>query len=67
VKRVSLRRAKAQLSRLLKEVALGEQVVLLRSTEPGRSASSAALRAACASGRTLRPPFLRRWPRPSAY
>jgi hypothetical protein len=37
VKRVSLRRAKAQLSRLLKKVALGEQVVLLRSTEPYRA------------------------------
>jgi antitoxin (DNA-binding transcriptional repressor) of toxin-antitoxin stability system len=34
VKRVSLRRAKTELSRLLKEVALGEQVVLLRGTEP---------------------------------
>jgi antitoxin (DNA-binding transcriptional repressor) of toxin-antitoxin stability system len=34
VKRVSLRRAKAQLSRLLKEVALGEGVVLLRGAEP---------------------------------
>jgi antitoxin (DNA-binding transcriptional repressor) of toxin-antitoxin stability system len=34
VKRVFLRRAKTELSRLLKEVALGEQVVLLRSTEP---------------------------------
>jgi antitoxin (DNA-binding transcriptional repressor) of toxin-antitoxin stability system len=33
-KQVSLRRAKTQLSRLLKEVALGEQVVLLRGTEP---------------------------------
>ncbi len=34
MKRVSLRRAKTELSRLLKEVALGEQVVLLRGTEP---------------------------------
>jgi antitoxin (DNA-binding transcriptional repressor) of toxin-antitoxin stability system len=34
VKQVSLRRAKTLLSRLLKEVALGEQVVLLRGTEP---------------------------------
>jgi antitoxin (DNA-binding transcriptional repressor) of toxin-antitoxin stability system len=34
VKRVSLRRAKTELSRLLKEVALGEQVVLLRGTKP---------------------------------
>ena len=37
MKWVSLRRAKTELSRLLKEVALEEQVVLLRSAEPYRA------------------------------
>lgn len=34
VKQITVHRAKTELSRLLKEVALGEQVVLLRGTEP---------------------------------
>ena len=34
MKQITVHRAKTELSRLLKEVALGEQVVLLRGTEP---------------------------------